>query len=159
MGEIGELGLLEIYKGSGARFSYRGSALYVLDGIFITMAERLKTAIRILTAFLAPMGILVFLVGYVISHLLANGRVKEFALFRSLGVGAPGAVWAFWCEQFFLVLAGNLPGCLAAFLVGQQGLQEILSVCGAAFGGYMLGTTVALSLLVRSKPLALLTSE
>ncbi len=34
----------------------------------------------------------------------------EFALFRSLGVGALRAVWAFWCEQFFLVFAGNVLG-------------------------------------------------
>ncbi len=159
MGQIGELGLFEIYKGDGAKFSYKGSALYVQDGIFITMASRLKTAIRILTAFLLPMGILVFIVGYVISHLLANGRVKEFALFRSLGVGAPRAVWAFWCEQFFLVFAGNVLGCLAALLMGKQGIQEIMTVCGAAFGGYMLGTTVALALLAKEKPLELLTTE
>ncbi len=159
MGQIGELGLMEVYKGDGAKFSYKGSALYVQDGIFITMAGRLKTAIRILTAFLLPMGILVFIVGYVISHLLANGRVKEFALFRSLGVGAPFAVWVFWCEQFVLVLAGNVLGCLMALLVGQQGIQEIMAVCGAAFGGYMLGTTVALLLLAKEKPLELLASE
>ena len=159
MGEIGELGLLEIYKGSVARFSYRGSALYVQDGIFITMAGRLKTAIRILTAFLLPMGILVFIVGYVISHLLAGGRVKEFALFRSLGVGAPGAVWVFWCEQFVLVFAGNVMGCLVAFPAGRLGMEEILSVCGAAFGGYMLGTTAALVLFAREKPLELLMTE
>ncbi len=159
MRRIGELGLLEIYKGDGAKFSYKGSALYVQDGIFITMAGRLKTAIRILSAFLLPMGILVFIVGYVISHLLANGRVKEFALFRSLGVGAPCAVWGFWCEQFVLVLAGNVIGCLTAILAGQQEIQEILSVCGAAFGGYMLGTTVALVLLAKEKPLELLMSE
>ena len=159
MGQIGELGLMEVYKGDGAKFSYKGSALYVQDGIFITMAGRLKTAIRILTAFLLPMGILVFIVGYVISHLLANGRVKEFALFRSLGVGAPFAVWVFWCEQFVLVLAGNVLGCLMALLVGQQGIQEIMAVCGAAFGGYMLGTTVVLLFLAREKPLELLASE
>lgn len=159
MGQIGELGLFEIYKGDGAKFSYKGSALYVQDGIFITMASRLKTAIRILTAFLLPMGILVFIVGYVISHLLANGRVKEFALFRSLGVSAPRAVWAFWCEQFVLVFIGNVIGCLAALLVGKQGIQEIMTVCGAAFGGYMLGTTVALALLAKEKPLELLTTE
>ena len=105
------------------------------------------------------MGILVFIVGYVISHLLANGRVKEFALFRSLGVKAPIAVWVFWCEQFVLVLAGNVIGCLAALLVNKQGIQEILTVCGAAFGGYMLGTTVALALLAKEKALALLTTE
>jgi len=159
MGQIGELGLFEIYKGDGAKFSYKGSALYVQDGIFITMADRLKTAIRILTAFLLPMGILVFIVGYVISHLLANGRVKEFALFRSLGVGAPRAVWVFWCEQFCLVFAGNVLGCLMALLVGRQDIQEILAVCAAAFGGYMLGTTVALALLAKEKPLELLASE
>lgn len=159
MGQIGEMGLLEVYKGDGARFSYKGSALYVQDGTFITMAGRLKTAIRILTAFLLPMGILVFIVGYVISHLLASGRVKEFALFRSLGVGAPLAVWAFWCEQLVLVIAGNVAGGLAALLVGQQGIQEILSACGAAFSGYMMGTTVALLLLAKEKPLELLTSE
>lgn len=159
MGQIGEMGLMEVYKGDGAKFSYKGSALYVQDGIFITMAGRLKTAIRILTAFLLPMGILVFIVGYVISHLLANSRVKEFALFRSLGVGAPFAVWAFWCEQFVLVFAGNVLGCLAALLVGEQGIQEIMMVCGAAFGGYMLGTTVALLLLAKEKPLELLASE
>ena len=159
MGQIGEWGLFEIYKGDGAKFSYKGTALYVQDGIFITMADRLKTAIRILTAFLVPMGILVFIVGYVISHLLANGRVKEFALFRSLGVKAPLAVWVFWCEQLVLVFIGNVIGCLAALLVGQQGIQEIVKVCGAAFGGYMLGTTVALALLAKEKALALLTTE
>ncbi|MDE6213789.1 MAG: hypothetical protein K2M70_09995 [Lachnospiraceae bacterium] len=159
MGQIGELGLMEIYKGDNVRFSYKGTALYVQDGTFITMADRLKTAIRILTAFLLPMGILVFIVGYVISHLLANGRVKEFALFRSLGMKAPLAVWVFWCEQFVLVLAGNVLGCLAALLVEQQGFQEIMTVCGAAFGGYMLGTTVALALLAKEKALALLTTE
>lgn len=65
MEKIGEMGFLEVYKGDGAKFSYKGSALYVQDGIFITMAGRLKTAIRILTAFLLSMGILVFIVGYV----------------------------------------------------------------------------------------------
>ncbi len=159
MGQIGEMGLFEIYKGDGAKFSYKGSALHVQDGIFITMAGRLKAAIRILTAFLLPMGILVFIVGYVISHLLANGRVKEFVLFRSLGVKAPHTVWVFWCEQLVLVLAGNVIGCLAALFVGQQGIQEILTVCGAAFGGYMLGTTIALFLLAKEKPLELLASE
>lgn len=159
MEQIGELGLMEIYKGDSVRFSYRGTALYVQDGIFITMADRLKTAIRILTTFLVPMGILVFIVGYVISHLLASGRVKEFALFRSLGVGTSLAVCAFWGEQFVLVLAGNTLGCLAALLVGRQGILKILTVCVAAFGGYMLGTTVALALLAKEKPLELLTSE
>lgn len=131
MGQIGELGLLEVYKGDGARFSHKGTALYVLDGIFITMADRLKTAIRILTAFLLPIGILVFIVGYVISHLLAAGRVKEFALFRSLGINVVGAVWVFWGEQLVLALLGNLVGCMAALLAGQQGFQEIAAVCGA----------------------------
>lgn len=159
MEQIGEDGLFEIYKGEGVRFSYKGSALYVQDGIFITMADRLKTALRILTAFLIPMGILVFIIGYVISHLLANGRVKEFAMFRSLGVKQPGAVWVFWSEQFLLVLAGNVLGCLAALLIGQLGLKDILTVCGTAFGGYMLGNTVALLLLARDKPLELLASE
>lgn len=159
MGQIGELGLLEVYKGDGSKFSYKGTALYVQDGIFITMAGRLKTAIRILTAFLLPMGILIFIVGYVISHLLANGRVKEFALFRSLGVGAPRAVWAFWCEQLVLVLAGNVLGGLVALLVGKQGIQEIMMVCGATFGGYILGTTVALLLIAKEKTLDLLASE
>lgn len=159
MGEIGELGLMEIYKGDDAKLSYKGTALYVQDGIFITMADRLKTAIRILTAFLLPIGILVFIVGYVISHLLANGRVKEFALFRSLGVGALRAVRAFWYEQLILVLAGNVLGCLAALLLGKQGIQEIMTVCGASFGGYMLGTTVALLWLAKEKPLELLASE
>lgn len=96
MGKIGEMGLMEIYKGDNAKFSYKGSALYVQDGTFIAMAGRLKTAIRILTVFLLPMGILVFIAGCVISHLLANGRATEFALFRSLGVSAPGAVRMFW---------------------------------------------------------------
>lgn len=159
MGQIGEYGLFEVYKGDGARFSRKGTALYVLDGIFITMANRLKTAIRILTAFLLPIGILVFIVGYVISHLLASGRVKEFALFRSLGVNVAGAVWVFWGEQLALAFLGNLIGCLAALLAGRQSFKEIVMVCGAAFGGYMLGTTVALSLLAREKPLELLTSE
>lgn len=159
MGQIGEYGLFEVYKGDGAKFSYKGSALYVQDGIFITMASRLKTAIRILTAFLLPMGILVFIVGYVISHLLANSRVKEFALFRSLGVNVIGAVWVFWGEQLALAFLGNLIGCLAAFLAERQGFREILMVCGATFGGYMLGTTVALALLAGEKPLELLTSE
>lgn len=159
MGQIGEYGLFEVYKGDGARFSHKGTALYVLDGIFITMADRLKTAIRILTAFLLPIGILVFIVGYVISHLLASGRVKEFALFRSLGVHVAGAVWVFWGEQFALAFLGNLAGCLAALLVGHRGLKEAAIACGVSLCGYMLGTTVALALLAGEKPLALLTSE
>lgn len=159
MGQIGEYGLFEVYKGDGAKFSHRGTALYVLDGIFITMANRLKTAIRILTAFLLPIGILVFIVGYVISHLLIGSRVKEFALFRSLGVNIAGAVWVFWSEQLVLALLGNLSGCLAALFAGKQSFQEIAAVCGAAFGGYMLGTTAALTMLAKEKPLELLTSE
>lgn len=159
MGQIGEYGLFEVYKGDGARFSHKGTALYVLDGIFITMADRLKTAIRILTAFLLPIGILVFIVGYVISHLLASSWVKEFALFRSLGVHVAGAVWVFWGEQLALAFLGNLVGCLAALLVGHRGLKEAAIACGVSLCGYMLGTTVALALLAGEKPLALLTSE
>lgn len=159
MRQIGEYGLFEVYKGDGAKFSHRGTALYVLDGIFITMANRLKTAIRILTAFLLPIGILVFIVGYVISHLLIGSRVKEFALFRSLGVNIAGAAWVFWSEQFVLALLGNLAGCLVALFAGKQSFHEIAAVCGAAFGGYMLGTTAALTMLAKEKPLELLTSE
>lgn len=157
--EMEELGFLEIYKGQGNKFSYNGSALYVQDGTFITMAGRLKTAIRILTAFLIPMGVLVFIVGYVISHLLACGRVREFALFRSLGVKQLSAVWVFWSEQLILVLVGNMMGCLAVLLIGQRGIREIAMACGAVFCGYMLGTMVALLLLVGNKPLPLLASE
>ncbi len=159
MGQIGESGLFEVYKGDGAKFSHKGTALYVLDGIFITMADRLKTAIRILTSFVLPIGILVFIVGYVISHLLAAGRVKEFALFRSLGVHVIGAVWVLWGEQLALALLGNLSGGLAALLAGQQGWKEAAIACGVSLCGYMLGTTVALALLALEKPLALLTSE
>lgn len=157
--EMEEIGFLEIYKGAGSRFSYKGSALYVQDGTFITMAGRLKTAIRILTAFLVPMGGLIFIVGYVISHLLANGRVREFALFRSLGVKRFCAVWVFWSEQFILVLAGNILGCLTALLIGQLGIRDIMTVCGAVFCGYMLGTTVALLFLAGSNPLQLLLQD
>lgn len=159
MGQIGEYGFFEIYKGENARFSYRGSALYVQDGVFLTMAERLKTAIRMLAAFRVPMGILIFVVGYVISHLLVNGRVKEFALFRSLGVGSFCAVRALWCEQMALAFVGNVIGGTAALFAGRQSMREILTVCGVTFFGYLLGTMAALVFLARERPLELLTSE
>ena len=50
-------------------------------------------------------------------------------------------------------------GCLAALIVGQQGFQKVVTVCGAAFGGYILGTTVALALLAKEKPMELLASS
>ena len=155
--EMSEIGFTEIYK--GGRPSYTGSTLYVQDGTFITLASRLKTAIRILSAFLVPMAILIFIVGYVISYLLCSGRVKEFALLRSLGVKQFGTVAVFWSEQMLLVLGGNVLGCLTALFVGRLGIKEIVMICETGFCGYMLGATVALLLLAGKAPLRLFLAQ
>lgn len=155
--EMTEMGFTEINK--EARPSHTGSALYVQDGTFITLAGRLKTAIRILSAFVFPTEILIFIIGYVISHLLCAGRVKEFALFRSLGVKQFGTVTVFGCEQMLLSFGGTILGCLVMLLVGWLDIKEIVMVWGVVFCGYMLGTTVALLLLAHKAPLWLLGSE
>lgn len=155
-GQMRSLGLIEINRESMP--SYSGSALYVQDGTFIALASQLAMAIRILTAFLVPMCILLFVVGYVISYLLCNGRVKEFALMRTLGVKEKGVVALFWLQQFLLVLCGNIIGDAAVIWI-RAGWGSMMAVNGLLILGYMSGTAIALLLIAKKTPIQLLTME
>lgn len=154
--EMKSLGFAEINRDS--MMSYSGSALYVQDGTFIALASQLKTAIQILTAFLAPICVLLLIVGYVISYLLCNGRVKEFALLRMLGAGQAGVVTRFWMEQFILVLSGIVLGNIV-MLWWQDSLKSMLAVTAFVLFGYMAGTGAALILTARKTPMQLLITE
>lgn len=142
-------------KSSDAMFSYTGNALSVDDEIFISFANHLRQSIDILNAFFPIICGVVLIIGYVVSYLLCSSRQGEFALFRAIGQHTHEVVRMFWTEQFFLALAGNAAGSLAAVLfTGNPSVA--LTVNGVVMVSYLIGCAAALWRMGRKNTMQLL---
>lgn len=138
--EMKELGFME--REAGSMDSYSGIALAVDDSSFISMADNLRFAMDIMTAFLPAVLILAALVGYVVSSLLAGSRAEEYALLRLMGVERLRSSAGFWAEQAVLILAGAAAGDLCALLF-HPGIRVILLADGVLLVAYLLGAAAA----------------
>lgn len=137
--EMRSIGLME--RDPTAMDSYIGYTLAVKDGNFVTMATQLKQSIEVMRSFLPVVCILTFAIGYIISYLLGNGRMGEYALLRLQGMGSVKGTVPFLGEQFILVLLGNLLGDALMLLFAEP--VVVILVNGVVLAAYGLGIIMA----------------
>lgn len=137
--EMKSIGLME--RDPTAMDSYIGYTLAVKDGNFVTMATQLKQSIEVMRSFLPVVCILTFAIGYIISYLLGNGRMGEYALLRLQGMGSVKGTVPFLGEQFILILLGNLLGDALMLLFAEPVVMILVN--GVVLAAYGLGIIMA----------------
>ena len=137
--EMKSIGLTE--RDPAAMDSYIGYTLAVRDGNFVTMATQLRQSIEVMRSFLPVVCILTFAIGYIVSYLLGNGRMGEYALLRLQGMGSVKGTVPFLGEQFILVLLGNLLGDALMLLFAEPAV--VILVNGVVLAAYGIGIIMA----------------
>lgn len=137
--EMKSIGLME--RDPTAMDSYIGYTLAVRDGNFVTMATQLRQSIEVMRSFLPVVCILTFAIGYIVSYLLGNGRMGEYALLRLQGMGSVKGTVPFLGEQFILVLLGNLLGDALMLLFAEPVIMILVN--GVVLAAYGIGIIMA----------------
>lgn len=151
--EMRAIGLQE--RDPTAMDSYIGYTLAVRDSNFVTMASQLRQSIEVLRSFLPVVCILIFAIGYIVSYLLGNGRMGEYALLRLQGMGSVKGTAPFLGEQFILILLGNLFGNALMLLFADS--VVVILVNGVVFAAYGIGIIMAYCRMGRKSVIGLLT--
>lgn len=138
--EMKALGLME--RNVMANDSFEGCALNVRDTVFVSMADKLQKTIQIFERFLGIICLTIFGVAYIVSTLLMDSRVREFALMRAMGESALKCMAILWKEQLCLILTGFLIGDAVCLLF--QNISTVLLSDAMIAVPYMAGCTVAL---------------
>lgn len=140
--EMHSFGLLS--KAPTADQDYKGNTLVVRDSTFISAASKLQQGNDILLGFLPVVFVTVIFIGYIASTLIMDSRQKEFSLMRSLGITFKMCFMILFVEQLFLVLAGELIGCILSYGISIANSGVKIVVGSVFLITYMLGSAVAL---------------
>ena len=153
--EMKSIGLME--RDPTAMDSYIGYTLAVKDGNFVTMATQLRQSIEVMRSFLPIVCVLTFAIGYIVSYLLGNGRLGEYALLRLQGMGIVKGTVPFLGEQFILVLLGNLLGDALMLLFAEP--DVVIRVNGVVLAAYGIGIIMAYWRMGRKSVMGLLAAS
>lgn len=138
--EMKSLGLME--RDAMAKDSFEGCALNVRDTIFVSLADKLQKTIQIFESFFGIVCLTILGVAYIVSTLLMESRVREFALMRAMGGSTARCIVIFWVEQLCLILMGFLIGDTLCLLF--QNINTVLLSDAMIVVSYMAGCTAAL---------------
>ncbi|MBE6989491.1 MAG: FtsX-like permease family protein [Ruminococcaceae bacterium] len=134
------------------------TALVLRDASFIKTTENLNRSISMGRVMLSMIFLVVTLLGFIISWLMVNGRKREFALMRGLGVGRGRLFFSFFWEQALLCLAGCLLGCVALVWCFAGGTLQWVAPA-AYLLCYLIGCAVSVRLISHVNLIALLTDK
>ena len=152
-----EMNLLPISQNASSS-TPRGISLVLQDANFISAAERLMQQKDIMESFFAPILLLVFFTGVVISYLMVQGRKEELLLYRLLGLSKKQTVSIFFIEQMILLLSGTVIGCTVVAICNED--WEIGAfVCGISAAGFLAGTILGACKTARISVMKLKASE
>lgn len=154
--EMERIGLLPCSLGT--TISFKGTALVMNDNIFISLASNILQSLHLLWMFFPVIFVAILFVGYIVSYLLCNGRQKEIALLRILGIRKIGIVSMFWLEQLVNLMTGILAGDLFTVLM-MGNVQIILPLNLVILLSYLLGAITALGRLGKLSVVQLLSLE
>lgn len=124
--------------------SYIGSALRMEDDVFIQAYIGLEKNISLLEAFLPFILLVVLLAGYLVPHLLLQGRRGEYAIMRALGTSKKRCTVLFFTEHMLLAMAGGGIGACLAAVFGTAGIQVAVAVWGLFLLCHALGAAAAM---------------
>lgn len=121
-----------------------GSALRMEDDVFIQAAVGLEKNLSLLEAFLPFVILVVLLAGYLVPHLLLQGRRGEYAIMRALGTSKKRCTVLFFTEHMLLALAGGAAGVGLAAAFGTAGPLAAAAVWGLFLLCHTLGAAAAM---------------
>lgn len=124
--------------------TYMGSAVRIEDDVFIQAAIGMEKNISLLEAFLPFLLLIVVLAGYLVPHLLLQGRRSEYAIMRALGTGRKRCRVIFFTEHILLAMAGGAVGAAMGILFGTAGAVTAVMVWILFLVFYTLGAVAAM---------------
>ena len=124
--------------------TYMGSAVRIEDDVFIQAAIGMEKNISLLEAFLPFLLMIVILAGYLVPHLLLQGRRSEYAIMRALGTGRKRCTVIFFAEHILLAMAGGAAGAAIGIVFGTAGAVTAAVVWILFLIFYMLGSAAAM---------------
>lgn len=140
--ELKDAGLQSVIQGSPASFA--GAGLKIDDAVFIDTVTSLKKSLSLLEGFLPFVLLVVVMLGYIVPHLLLQGRREEYAIMRALGTGRRRCSLLFFTEHFLLAAAGGAAGALAGLLFRSSDIRDALLVWVLFLACYAAGTAAAM---------------
>ena len=140
--ELKDAGLQTVVPGS--TFSYAGAGVRVDDVIFIRSVTSLEKSLSLLQGFLPFVLLVVIMVGYIVSHLLLQGRREEYAIMRALGTSRRRCTVLFFVEHILLAAAGGAVGAAAGLILRWAGMGAIALVWLVFLVCYILGASAAM---------------
>lgn len=124
--------------------TYMGSAVRIEDDVFIQAAIGMEKNISLLEAFLPFLLLIVILAGYLVPHLLLQGRRSEYAIMRALGTGRKRCTVIFFAEHILLAMAGGAAGAAIGIVFGTAGAVTAAMVWILFLIFYTLGAAAAM---------------
>lgn len=155
--ELKETGLTPVVPGSVE--NYAGSALRMEDDVFIQAATGLEKSVSLLEGFLPFVLLIVVLAGYIVPHLLLQGRKSEYAIMRALGTGKKRCTMVFFAEHMLLAAAGGAVGAIFGASLGTADLLTAGTVWLVFLCCYTLGAAAAMWMFGRISIAAVLTQQ
>ena len=155
--DLREPGLTPVVPGSPE--NYAGSALRMEDDVFIQAALGLEKSISLLEGFLPFVLLIVVLSGYIVPHLLLQGRKGEYAIMRALGTSKRRCTLVFFEEHMLLAACGGAAGAVIGAMFGTADILTAWMVWGIFLCCYTLGAAAALWMFGRMSIAAVLTHQ
>ena len=155
--DLREPGLTPVVPGSPE--NYAGSALRMEDDVFIQAALGLEKSISLLEGFLPFVLLIVVLSGYIVPHLLFQGRKGEYAIMRALGTSKRRCTLVFFAEHMLLAACGGAAGAVIGAMFGTADILTAWMVWGIFLCCYTLGAAAALWMFGRMSIAAVLTHQ
>lgn len=127
-----------------AQDSYAGSAIRFDDAVFIETAGNLERTLHLLKSYLPFLFLIVLVTGYVVPHLLLQGRREEYAVMRALGTSKNRCIALFFAEHLLLAAFGGGIGILAGIVTGAAEVWAAGLIGGIFLACYLLGAAAAM---------------
>ena len=129
---------------TAAKDSYAGSAIRFDDAVFIETAGNLDRTLNLLKGYLPFLFLIVLLTGYVVPHLLLQGRREEYAVMRALGTSKKRCILLFFSEHILLAAFGGGLGSIAGVAAGAAKIRHAGLIWGIFLVCYLLGAAAAM---------------
>lgn len=155
--DLRDPGLTPVVPGSST--NYAGCALRMEDDVFIQAALGLDKSISLLEGFLPFVLLIVLLSGYIVPHLLLQGRKSEYAIMRALGTGKKRCTLIFFTEHMLLAAAGGAAGAVLGTAFGTADILTAWMVWVIFLCCYTLGAAAAMWMFGRMSIAAVLTRQ
>lgn len=129
---------------TAAQDSYAGSAIRFDDAVFIETVGNLERTLNLLKGYLPFLFMIVLLTGYVVPHLLLQGRREEYAVMRALGTSKKRCILLLFSEHILLAALGGGLGAAAGIAADAAEVWTAGLIWASYLICYLLGAAAAM---------------